>query len=169
MAIADKLTQIAENELRVYNSGKVKGYEAGKEIGKEEGIEEGKLAERDAFWEEFQQGGNRTNYTYAFYGSSWTDENYNPKYPLKITSGNQAFQTSSITDTKVPIDITNIGTNGQIFIWANKLVTIRKLIVAEDKTINSQMFNACSELQNITIEGPVIIVRGSSVVNFARF
>ena len=176
VTLAEKLTIITENVPKVYDAGKNRGYSEGEAKGYAEGeskgyqngytdglnkggyadgYDAGKQAERDAFWEAYQQGDKRTNYTYAFYGSSWTDKNYNPKYTLKMTGGNQAFQTSNITDTKVPVDITDIGPNGQIFIWANKLVTIRKLIVAEGSSINSQMFTECSALENITIDGVI--------------
>ena len=188
VTIGQKLVNIAENEKKVFESGKKKGYndgyrtgfsqgrehgfaesvgkdysdgfadgvksgmQTGLEQGYADGLEEGKQAEWDAFWEEFQQGGTRTTYTYAFYGNSWTDKNYNPKHPLVIENGNQVFQSSAITDTKVPIDITNISANGLVFISAN-LVTIRKLIVAENGRISSSLFNDCTKLKNITIEG----------------
>lgn len=146
MAIADKLTQIAENEINVYNSGKSKGYT--------DGFEEGKQAEYDAFWDAFQQNGNRTNYTYAF-ATAWTDEIYNPKYPIKLVMGNGIFNESKITDVKVPLDFTTYHTNQvNIFSWAYYIKTIPLIKVIEDTRYNS-WFTYCDALENITFEGSI--------------
>jgi hypothetical protein len=172
MNIAKKLITIVENEQKVYaagyteglnEGGYTKGYEEGvavgteqgKEIGMAEGIEAGKQAEYDAFWDAFQQNGKRKNYTYAFYYDAWTDELYQPKYPMTIEHGNGVFNQSLITDTKVPIDITNLTTNGQVFVGATSLVTIRKLITKEGGRINSKLFGDCNALQNLTWEGAI--------------
>lgn len=111
MSISEKLTQIAENEPKVYDAGYVKGYTEGEtkgfESGKSEGIEEGyvegkadgitegieqgKQAEYNAFWENFQNSGKRFSYHFAFCGLfdssfkyGWNDEFYNPIYPLTL-------------------------------------------------------------------------------------
>ena len=65
----------------------------------------GKKAEYDAFWDTFQNNGNRTTYSYAFYGSAvgWNDTTFNPKYPIKIIYGECLFQNSPIT--RIPVDI----------------------------------------------------------------
>ena len=38
----------------------------------------------DAFWDMFQEDGNRTDYRYAFAYTKWNDGTFNPKYPLKF-------------------------------------------------------------------------------------
>ena len=80
MSIADKLALIAENQQKVFEAGK--------------------QAEYDNFWDTYQQKGNRTNYGYAFRGHDWTDDIFNPKYDLILTtaySGAQMFHSSGIT------------------------------------------------------------------------
>ena len=69
------------------------------------GHENGKIAEQGSFWDTYQQYGMRTGWAYAFYGRGWTDETYNPKYPIS-TSGafSQMFGYSNITDTVVPLN-----------------------------------------------------------------
>ena len=52
------------------------GFASGKEVG----IEQGKQAEYDAFWNSYQQNGNKRDYVYSFAGVSWNSENYKPKY-----------------------------------------------------------------------------------------
>ena len=62
MNIAEKLQAIAENEQKVYAAGESSGYAKGNTEGKTEGAK----AEYDAFWDSFQAGGKRENYTRAF-------------------------------------------------------------------------------------------------------
>ena len=71
MSIADKLQTIAENEQKVYEAGKKSEY--------------------DAFWDEFQQNGNRTHYSLGFAGYGWNENNLKPKYDIKPTVANYMF------------------------------------------------------------------------------
>ena len=45
----------------------------------------GKQSAYDAFWDTFQQNGNRTDYCASF-GCGWTAEMFRPKYPLRPTT-----------------------------------------------------------------------------------
>lgn len=88
MNISEKLTTIAQNEQKVYDAGKKSEY--------------------DKFWDSFQNNGNRTSYSYAFFSytstsgySAWNDETFKPKYDLKPTSaGESMFRTLSVTNFK---------------------------------------------------------------------
>ena len=65
MSIADKLATIAANEQKVFDAGK--------------------KAEYDAFWDNFQLNGNRTNYCFGFRNweaGYWNANNLKPKYDL---------------------------------------------------------------------------------------
>lgn len=67
MSLATDLTTIAENTPKVYEAGSKAYY--------------------DAFWDMFQDKGNRTDYRYAFYGAYtfnkfWGDEWLRPKYDI---------------------------------------------------------------------------------------
>lgn len=83
----DAIRHVATGE---FNSGYYYGHQAGKYEGKEEGkiegIEQGKQAEYDKFWDAYQQNGNRTAYTYGFYGYGFNSENFYPKYDIKTKS-----------------------------------------------------------------------------------
>jgi hypothetical protein len=112
----------------------------------------------DAFWDAFQQMGNRTYYRYAFYGhgsGAWTDEIYDPKYPIHASAsygGDSMFQASKITDTKVDVEI---GVNASFaFVSCGQLKTIRKLIVSENTTFD-RWFSGCEALENVTFEGVI--------------
>lgn len=173
MSIADKLTQIAENEQKVYEAGK--------------------RAEWDNFWDRFQA--NRENMKHAmngvFNGNYWGFDNFYPKYDIKptgdtgqflfyaweredsegslkqrldecgvvldtskATSLSQAFGYSKITEIPT-IDCTGlVGDSGYVF--ANcyqKVKNIEKLIVKEDTTFNSWFAN--TSLTEIRFEGTI--------------
>lgn len=92
MSIADKLTTIAENEQKVFNSGREQGLETGYNVGHTEGYEfgyiEGNADGQDAMlikvWNAIQDNGNRTNYQYAFNYQVWNEETFKPNYDLNF-------------------------------------------------------------------------------------
>lgn len=100
MSIAEKLQTIAENQQSVYNAGYQKGKAEGGDIeaayneGKADGIIECKAKLTDDFWEEYQQGGKRLYYDYAFAESqayaTWSN-GFTPKYTIKPVSIDYAF------------------------------------------------------------------------------
>lgn len=95
----------------VYKAGKAVSYDVGFEVGKQEGISEGieqgkeigAQAEYDKLWNGVQNYGNRTNYEYAFFGESWNDNTFYPKYDMILGEGWSAtsmFRTSPIANLK---------------------------------------------------------------------
>lgn len=71
MSIAEKLSIISENEIKVYELGKKSQY--------------------DDFWDAYQQNGNLLNYASAFSGKGWTKEIFKPKYSIKPTYARLMF------------------------------------------------------------------------------
>ena len=73
MSIADKIIRAKNDYDEVYEAGK--------------------QAEYDAFWDNFQDYGNRTTYSSAF-GAGWNAANFKPKYLIKPTGnhGQYLFQ-----------------------------------------------------------------------------
>ena len=168
MSIADKLTQIAENEQAVFDAGKE--------------------SERKAFWGAFQNNGNRTDYRYAFAGAGagWTVDNFKPMYNVHpTTDAREMFRDSRINAdlgailnecgvtlnfsgctrmenafyntyfTALPeIDLSG-ATATSVFDWSSKLVTISSLITSETST--GIGFYKCTSLKNITITGIIAI------------
>lgn len=127
--IADKLVEIAENEVKLYEStfgkgygqGYTKGYDDGLAVRKPEDLsdvlneQEEKIAtlsaildkkasgggmDADAFWNAYQDKGARVNYSYGFAGAGWTDETLKPKYNIKPTSASRMFSNCGATDIK---------------------------------------------------------------------
>lgn len=171
MAIADKLTQIAENEINVYNSGKSKGYS--------DGFEEGKKAEYDAFWDAFQQNGNRTDYDFGFGGKGWIDETFKPKYPLKPSSSAYMFRGSTLAELPEIDFVTNncfnfygtffnasnlkrvgdiysikAGNIGELFYGCQSLESTGVITVKEATSYGSSFYN-CFNLANIIFDGVI--------------
>jgi hypothetical protein len=165
----EKLQTIKDNVPKVYESGRKVGHSEGyaegyADSGAEEaydkgftdGEQAGQKAEYDKFWDTFQNNGNSQNYNYAFSQDMFTDENYNPKYPIKcsngITTSRYMFFASSITDTKVEIIVSS---NNMDYCFHNsKAVTIRKITVKETTGYTSAFYN-CSALKNITFGGTI--------------
>ncbi len=148
-----------------YGKGKAEGVEEGKHIGYNsgytEGFEEGKTTEQNAFWDTYQDNGNRRDYNRAFAGSFWTDETYDPKYPIVAEDFTEMFMDNDkITSTKVTIDLTNAKINSNInkrcFANCSSLKTIPKLIVGE-QTWLQYAFDYCTSLEHIGIEGALHI------------
>lgn len=89
--------KLKPSEMAVANRGVMEkcyyyGYDEGHRDGRLLGIEQGKQAEYDAFWDAYQQNGNRTQYDSAFAGVGWTLNLFKPKYPLtNISKANNMF------------------------------------------------------------------------------
>lgn len=156
MTIAEQVTRLKQDFDAVYEAGKSAGGGGDTEAAYQQGVVDGKQAEYDRFWDAYQQNGNRSTYNYAFSYGFWTDEIYNPKYPINGTGGtgvDSAFlRNDSITDTKVPITVS--GTSTSVFYNCRALKRIPKLIFSGATNINS-MFNNCDSLEELYCEGEI--------------
>lgn len=170
MNIAEKLTQIAENEQKVFEAGR-KDY-------------------HNEFWDNILSG---TNWQYKFCGSSWNDKTFYPPTDLICgQSANHLFYLCGITDlagrlrecgvkldlskasvrvdnmfnyatklTTVPyLDVRNCNRDGVLngmFSYCTALKTIEGIHLAEDgsQTLGSSIFTNCSALENITFYGAI--------------
>lgn len=145
-------------------------------------FEAGKKAEYDAFWDAYQDYGNRSNYRYAFSYHGWKDDNFFPKYDIDLTNAASLFQSSNITNLKdkliqqgvkldssscklllqmfqnsyilhIPeLDISEV-TNSSYAFASDSIATIDKLIVSENTIISENMFVNANGLIEITFEG----------------
>ena len=132
MSIAEKLITIANNEQKV--------YEAGKKV------------EHDAFWDMYQNNGNRTDYSLAFanINANWTDKSYKPKYPLKVTNASQMFQSCGVVDTKIECDFSKC-TN---FFWTFRNSQIKRIGVVDFSSCDNMngtftFLNNCTDIDEI--------------------
>ena len=115
----------------------------------------------DAFWDVYQQNGERSNYQYAFYRDSWNDEIYRPKYPI-VASGacGYMFAYSGVTDTVVPIEVYH-KTSTALF-QNSSIKTIRSLKVVEGGNFTN-WFVQCGNLEDITFTEDSVISNNISL------
>ena len=134
MNIAEKLTAIAENVPRVYEAGKKSEY--------------------DAFWDSFQDNGQRTQYPYAFY--VWGAKHFKPKYPIIFgtnVSSQDTFSYAGITEVPVDIVVQEGFNMHAAFYYCTQLKTIKKIVITENSTIDNHCFDGCWSLNNVRFEG----------------
>jgi hypothetical protein len=145
-------------------------------------FEEGRKAEWNKFWDIYQDYGRRTVYNLyngPFSGIGWTDENFNPKYPLVVTDAAYMFRQTGITDlTKegVVLDFSQCSKFGHTFAYShiNKMPFIDlslatettntfnsidaeslHLRFSETTSIANNMFTSVTGLVNLRIEGTI--------------
>lgn len=136
MSIAEKLTTIAENEPRVYEAGK--------------------NAEWNAFWDAYQNYGQRVQYPNAFY--LWDDICFKPKYLIRFgsaVSSNDTFSYSSITEIPVDIIVEEGFNLNPAFYYCQQLHTVKKIVISENSTVDNHTFDGCRSLNNIRFEGTI--------------
>lgn len=134
--------------------------------GKTELLRSGELADEilnlsdafyDAFWDAYQQNGERVNYYQRFAQDGWNDATFQPKYPIICrngsTNGRSVFSNARMTCISVPVIITGIPAQ-ETFYRCTKLVTISCLVL-DGVTDCTGIFNGCSALENLNIEGSI--------------
>ena len=92
MTTSEKLTAIAENQQKVYDAG----YEKGKAEG---GGDTGNAA----FWDFYQDNGNRTDYRNAFAGYGWTVDVFKPRHNIAPTDAYMMFRDTGMSGDLVEI------------------------------------------------------------------
>ena len=120
------------------------GYSDGRNAGAQDAYNE--------FWDTFQQNGNKTNYSYAFY--QWSADLFNPKYDIDMSRG--AYYT--IYNTNIGEVQKTITAKGCVmygtFASNSALRTIAKVIVSESTSYNNT-FGSLPSLENITFDGVI--------------
>jgi hypothetical protein len=130
-------------------------YGKGYQDGNAAGIEDGKRAQYDAFWDAYQQNGNRTDYAGSFYGKGWTDENFKPKYNITASVTDSLFQKNGITDLVkiledcgVELDLSKAAEGTYLVNSCNSLTRLPVLDCRNRANINYFII-ACSSLYSI--------------------
>ena len=86
MTISEKIVEMVENSTKIVENAPTIGRQL----------------ECDAFWDAFQDNGNRTNYTYAFI-NNWTAEIFKPKYPITaVGDASYMFDSCKIGNQETP-------------------------------------------------------------------
>ena len=149
----------ADGLTRGYNNGFTDGQTSGYENGKQDGIEQGKQAEYDAFWDAFQENGNRIDYFAAFY--YWPDEIFQPKYDIiPTTSAGNMFAKSKIKNLKdviekagIVFDTSKATDVSYMFNGAMDLTEVPLIDATNSKSVG-RLFNQCSSLKKASVIFP---------------
>ena len=147
----------------------------------DDAYESGKQAEYNAFWDVYQDYGNRTDYSMLFAGAGWTTETFKPKYLIKPGStGNHymmfartgvevldervldtsqvtAFSMSFYNSSKlrsITIDLSSLTALADTFNYDGNLETVVLKNVPETCNFTGG-FSGCSKLANFTVTGVI--------------
>lgn len=118
-------------------------------------FEAGKKSEWDAFWEEYQQNGYRTEYSYAFAGYGWTDEMFKPKYPIQPIQAYMMFARTRITQiTEEMIDFSKT-TDLQYSFYSNSALKKIEINISSLKKMQDSFLNSWVETLKISGISPL--------------
>ena len=145
----------------------------------------GMQTEYDRFWDDYQENGKRTNYSYAFAHTGWTDRTFKPKYDIALSGGAQMFYYSRITDlvgilekqgvvintsnassvtymygysvlTRIPLtDLSSATNTTYLYAGDTALISIEKIISSEKTVFANNSFNNCKALEHCIFEGTI--------------
>lgn len=170
-SIAEKVTTVAKKQQKIYDAGFKAG--SGVDYGTvfAAGREQGEKDAYDAFWDTYQENGERTHYAYAFAGRGWNDEVFKPKYPLtNITNADSMFSNNMYLEyIDCDLDFSNCTSNTYLFNSAISLKRI-KSIKFNNAGKNAYIFSSCGHLIDITINGTIafdISLSGASKLTLA--
>lgn len=110
----------------------------------------------DAFWDVFQQNGERTLYRFGIAGRGWADEIFKPKYNIVAIGNNTSmFTYTKIADMKaclescgVTLDLSKATNTANIFAYNYDLTTLPKIDLSSSTT-NNGTFDGDSNLKTI--------------------
>ena len=127
MSISEKLTTIAENEQKVYDAGK--------------------QAEYDAFWDDFQQNGKKTDYRNSFGNRGWTQAIFKPKYDIRPANASNCFNLAlGLIDIRketigVDIDTSNCTNLDNFLNAAQSMKYVGVIDTTNCKNLNNILYN----------------------------
>ena len=155
--------------------------------------DKGKRAEHDAFWDAYQENGNRRSYICAFGGSGWTNETFKPKHDIHVTDGYMMFRNAKITGhlgdilsarglsfntsgiyssnymfsscnfTGLPTMNMSNAEIGANMFGSSMIETIDKIIVNKNTSYHNDAFGNTGGLMYLVIEGEI-----AKSVNFSK-
>lgn len=159
MSIAEKLTIIAENQRDVYNAG----FTAGQA--------QGGGGDDSAFWDLYQENGNRRDYQNAFSGRGWTEETFTPKYDIIVSNAYMLFRYCGIKDLgealrKAGVRLVIQQNQMQLSFNNTLLEVIDGVEFATTFTSLNSCFNSSSKLREIRVPIPVSEITDMNGFNY---
>lgn len=145
-------------------------YQLGYADGKTDGIEQGKQTEYDLFWDNYQNYGKRASYAYGFYGESWNDTIFKPKYDIICGEWDSAvFDASGIADLKgilekqgVTLDTSQVKTFTRWFNYSDVTHVPPLDMISGTSCLN--LFNTAQQLQEVDLNNISEVVAGHNTI-----
>jgi hypothetical protein len=126
----------------------------------DEVFEAGKKSEYDAFWDAYQDNGNRTNYSNGFSGIGWNSETFVPKYDIYTWSAYMLFRESGNIDMEETLvkrgkSITVTGEDFAYMFSLSRIAVIDGIIFTSNGGCNlNNTFTGMPNLKEIRCEIP---------------
>lgn len=136
----------------------------------ETNFQNGKENEKTEFWENFQDEGNRTNYDYGFGGRGWTDQTFDPPYPIiyKGTGkdgsyvGAVFYRAAKLTEINQIVMLMDGPEIRDVFVGCTALKTIKDLRFKGIK-VYTRIFASCPNIEDIAFGNTATTVNGVTV------
>ena len=120
-------------------------------------FEAGKKSEYDAFWDNYQKNGQRIEYSLAFAGDGWYDDNFRPKYDIVPVYSYEIFKLCRITnlekilnDNHIKLDFSKSGRISGAFTTAQLLTAVPEIDASQVTYVAlSSLFQDCFKLHTI--------------------
>lgn len=105
----------------------------------------------DAFWDAFQNFGNRTDYDRAFKGEGWNEVTYKPKYIPKPVNASFMYQNSKVSG-RVDVDTSKCTAMDGLFGSAKNITSIGTIDTRKNaNTEQAGIFGYMDKLENIDL------------------
>lgn len=152
-----KLKELISLQREIYDAGYNKAKEEAPAGGYDEGFEAGKQAEYGAFWDAFQQNGNRTNYRRAFV--HWLEEPI-PRYFVKLSNSAGVEKSNNSSEVFAYLGVkSNITKNDPNDILIDVSHLCSKLDFSECTIVNNLFTNARVRNIDVDLSGCTTITR----------
>ena len=167
MSVNEKMTAIADN-IRTYTEGTEPLTLDDMAAQIPQVFDAGVKSEYDRFWDNYQENGNRTNYSRAFSNGWWNNELFKPKYDICPVQAETLFYTNnSITDPEavlnalgLKLDFSRCTSFIQFLSWS--AVQRLRIVDTRNTTTLRLAFYAAINLQ--TIEKLILAEDGSQTI-----
>ena len=143
------------------------------ERGYNKGHTDGRNAEKNDFWDKYQNNGKRDHYLGAFSGIGWEDSIFRPKYNIAPYNAAQMFENSNITDLKARLAECNVTLDFSkaalmTYMFRNSKITNVGVIDTSAETENTvYIFNRAMAM--VSIEKLIIKSNGNNKTGTSSF
>ncbi len=156
--LTDFLTSLADKfRSKLGTTGTINPQDFDSKV--DEVYEKGVSDEYDRFWDTYQDNGNRTNYSYAFYNKYWNLENFNPKYGGILTNAFNMFYsatnipytdlTQPLGNSSEPFDFTECA-DFRYFVSDSNITKIPKIDLSKSDYGANSLFYSAKNLETVT-------------------